>query len=434
MEEVLCARALARCHASQIGRLLLPWSRLEATRYLFSTLQPVAASTKGAEDDEADGDDLAHSGDIGVSVSAEVSAAVEGALVGGGVIKASTVARVCQSIAAVIGGDSLPSPRCLPYSSPDVEGVAGGLADVEGRASGGKDYCAAGVEGRQHAAAEGALRLLLLSAHRPQSSPRVGIPPLVAQEGEEKDSAADRGGSYELKAAAADTVSMELCDPGVRRAIDRLCEYLAVAELSYGTLSARRAAVERSVGAQSGGQKRVAEGEDSDEYSGEISSVSGGGGGCNTWEAVTAQYFLEEMGEKSAEALGVGAVERGVGYALVAADGREVLRALKDLLEKAEDNLKVSREGRSHCGDDGIDRQGGGAVTVGEAAGQDAVSCRWREGCKAGWWRPYYCCAVAHAESSVLVFIYRRASERVSFLCWSLPTPCIFFVGVDFGS
>ena len=78
---------------------------------------------------------------------------------------------------------------------------------------------------------------------------------------------------------------------------------------------------------------------------------------------VTPGPAFSRLAEGAAEDFGVGAVERGVGYALAAADGRAALGALRALLEQTESDMKALREageGSAACGGSAGDGQSGG--------------------------------------------------------------------------
>lgn len=163
------------------------------------------------------------------------------------------------------------------------------------------------------ALAEGALRFLLLQIHR-----------RVAGEAD----------SVEAKSAAMSEPADH--DTVVRIAIDRLCLSLSVAELS----------------AASRNQKVFdAKGE--------------GEGSGREWEAGEVG-----IGGESAEVFGVGTVERGVGYALAAADGPAVLRALRGVLEKSERELEDLRQRAENQGGGGSAVAEVGVMAGGELAGR----------------------------------------------------------------
>lgn len=81
------------------------------------------------------------------------------------------------------------------------------------------------------------------------------------------------------------------------------------------------------------------------------------------WDDLHMVSFVVNAGEE----FGVGPVERGVGYALVAADGQGVLQALRALLEQAESSVTELREG----GRKNDDTEGNGSA--GHTSGDDEV-------------------------------------------------------------
>lgn len=253
----LCAQALSRCPAFQIGRLLQPWSRLEAARHLLA-----AKNIPGSIDVTADDTTTAHEDFSAVTApSNKISMELEKILVGERMMEASAAEWVCRFI------------------------TSKGYADTEGA----------------RALAEGALRFLFLHTYR-----RV----------------AGKADSVEAKPEDHDLV--------VRIAIDRLCLSLSVAELSAASK-----------------KQEVFDGK-------------------SGWEAGEVGN-----GGDSAEMFGVGAVERGVGYALAAADGSAVLRALRGVLEKSERELEDLRQRAENQG-------GGGSYTeVGVMAGGELPGGEW---------------------------------------------------------
>ncbi|CAM9861553.1 unnamed protein product [Pylaiella littoralis] len=303
----LCAQALSRCPASQIGRLLGPWSRFEAIRYLAGT-----ADT---------GDVLGSGGGGGVS-------AVWGG--GGGVAAVASVlveAGMDECAAATVGR---------------IVGVRGDENDE-------------GLPGRS---AEGALRLLLLREHG-------SSPSSISVVEEEQNSATELLDNAEpattATAAAAAAVAEAESGNARENATNRLCILLALAELrsasSPGEEKTMMPAPEVAADLRFPGRS------------------DGGGGGAPNLAGGPA--FLVELAGGAAEDFGVGAVERGVGYALAATDGRAVLGALRALLEQAEVRVKALRDvvaehggdaaaagGKPHSGAD--DEVGAAAVAAAE--------------------------------------------------------------------
>lgn len=253
--EELCAQAVSRCPAFQIGRLLQPWSRLEVARHLLA-----AKNIPGSNGITADDITTAHEDFSAVIAPAnDISMELKKILVGKRMMEASAAERVCRFIANE------------------------GSVDTEDA----------------RALAEGALRFLFLHTNR-----RV----------------AGKADSVEAKPEDDDSV--------VRIAIDRLCLSLSVAELSAASRS-----------------QKVFDGK-------------------SEWEAGEVG-----IGGESVEMFGVGAVERGVGYALAAADGSAVLRALRGVLEKSERELEDLRQVAENQGGGGSYSTEVGVMVGGELQG-----------------------------------------------------------------
>lgn len=187
-------------------------------------------------------------------------------------------------------------------------------------------------------AAEGALRLLLLREHNP--TPSLSTP---AGEG------LSLGGEKAAAAAAAVAATA---------ATDRLCILLSMAELRSEPTSRARPLDEPSGPAGELETKWERLSEEREEEEGEDEKKKA---------VVTAGPAFSRLADGAAEDFGVGAVERGVGYALAAADGRAALGALRALLERAESDVKVLRE----AGEGGAARGGSAGAGESEEAGDE---------------------------------------------------------------
>lgn len=220
--------------------------------------------------------------------------------------------------------------------------------------------------------AEGALRLLLLREHGLSSSSSPSISGVGVEE--EQKSATKLLDNGEPAAAAAAAVEAE---SGIARknATNRLCILLALAELrsedkeeektAVRAVAALRVAADRGPSGGDGGvSNHVGDETDgtttADRTAKEETSRQEEEG---VEEATEGPVLLARLARGAAEDFGVGAVERGVGYALAATDGRAVLGALRDLLEQAEGRVKALRDAAAE--------QGGDSVAGGKPAGGD---------------------------------------------------------------
>lgn len=337
----LCAQALSRCPPSQIGRLLAPWSRFEAARYLTgsasSTPTPIGG-TRGS----GGGADLADTRD-GAGPHSRLD--WEGAGGAGG-----------EGSPAPVNGDTSGNSLAQALVAEGMDMSASALiARLVEPFDGGEGFHLWSVQSAAEAqwvggpgrAAEGALRLILLREHG-LLGPK---PPVDGGERAVVSAASPTGGvpAEGAAAAAGGTAMLGVGEEEARmKAVDHLCIALALAEL-------------RSESTRQG------------------SPTSGGGGGKNgTVEGLSAETGAGEkegaergpaavvlrLAEGAAEEFGVGAVERGVGYALAAADGRGVLRALRALLEEAEGRLRALREEAERGARDGGGERGAGRETT----------------------------------------------------------------------
>ena len=347
----LCAQALSRCPASQIGRLLGPWSRFEAVRYVAG----VSAAGGGG------GGVSAASGGGGGT------AAVASALVEGGMDENSATSLGRALAAGGLGG--------LPEDADEAgrsSWLDRHLAGDGGEALGG--MMGGGGPGR---AAEGALRFLLLREHgmsSPSSSPAPTAGVAAEIKGQVFATTKPHGRHADPAAAtaAAAAAGGGDSDSTLQKATNRLCILLALAELrSFETDEPRAVANQAPSDADLGGSAPVsvadgeagapaAESKASEDATGrlgregtaeEMAAAAAGGAG----PAMPAM-----LARGAAEEFGVGAVERGVGYALAASDGRAVLDALRALLEEAEGMVKVLRDAAVEKG-----RSEGGSATTG---------------------------------------------------------------------
>lgn len=221
-------------------------------------------------------------------------------------------------------------------------------------------------------AAEGALRLLLLREHNSTLSPSTPAAEeaLLLRGG--KASPAATAAAATAAAAAAATVAVKASgetkvgESALRAATDRLCILLSVAEL--------RSEAPRSRSGDDGPTGSAGDSEETKrDRSVEAQEVEGGGKEDGEEEreergekrkgVVTPGPAFSRLAEGAAEDFGVGAVERGVGYALAAADGRAALGALRALLERAESEVKALRE----TGEE--DAASGGGIGTGQSEG-----------------------------------------------------------------
>lgn len=367
----LCAQALSRCPPSQIGRLLAPWSRFEATRYLTgsasSTPTPIGGTRgSGGGADVADTHDGAgpHSrldwegaGGAGGEGS---PAPVNGDTSGNSLAQALVAEGVDMSASALI------AQLVKPFDG----GEGSHLSSVQSAAE-------AQLVGGPGRAAEGALRLLLLREHG-LLGPK---PPVVGGEGAVVSAASPSGGvpaegAAAVAAAAGGPAMLGVGEAEARmKAVDHLCIALALAELR--SESTRQG---RPTPGGGGGRDGTAEGIDAETGAGQIEETERG-------PAVVAL----RLADGAAEEFGVGAVERGVGYALAAADGRGVLRALRALLEETEGRLRALREDAEKGARDGGGEGGAGRETTVEdevcdfvfRSSDNALVARyWKVGCR----------------------------------------------------
>lgn len=185
---------------------------------------------------------------------------------------------------------------------------------------------------RTQRTAEGALRLLLLRAfgksYSQTISKRAGECPMISCQSTV---------SEEPGLPAASNAASNAGVDDLRRALDVLCLHLAQAEL--------RSAVPRPEHLSGGG---------GDDVGVSVETQPAGGGGMPLTAYTSGVEF------------GVGPVERGVGYALVAGDGRAVLMALRALLEEAEGTVTELRESRER---DALKGDGSAAATVPDEVG-----------------------------------------------------------------
>ncbi|CAM9902098.1 unnamed protein product, partial [Ectocarpus sp. 4 AP-2014] len=289
----LCAQALSRCPASQIGRLLGPWSRFEAIRYLAgaaAAATPTADSDGAGVADGAGGSPCAGGGSGG-------PAAVASVLVGGGMDERAAASVERSLVVGFQAGEGSGSDDSSSWLDRRL-GVGGG-------------------------AAEGALRLLLLREHD-----SCLLSPFSRDAAGDGDGAATKktleecaGPTEAAEAAAA------LDDLARREATSRLCILLALAELRLSEEEEEARASDTA-----GSQKQPS------------SSAYGSQGGSVEIAAAAAGPGAAAAAREAADEFGVGAVERAVGYALAAADGRAALGALRALLERAEARVMGLRE------------------------------------------------------------------------------------------
>ncbi|CAN0307340.1 unnamed protein product, partial [Hapterophycus canaliculatus] len=313
----LCAQALSRCPASQIGRLLGPWSRLEAFRFASGTGTPRGTENAGGP---GDGDGVgggASAGERGGGGSAAVASVLaEGGMDG----------RAAMAVGRTLFEDG---------RDDDEGGGGGGLSPSrwldrrlnDGDEDGGDLFGWARGEGGLRTA-EGALRLLLLREH--------GLP-----------TPPSRGPGASVDAWGAAAVGDDFGDAGMK-ATDRLCILLALAELRSDEATAV------APGAPARDRRALGNAD---------SSETGGAGVRGT---AMQGHGLVGRGHEAAEGFGIGPVARAVGYALAATDGRAALGALRALLEQAEGRVKALRKAA-----------GGGGEGTGErpdGAGGDEVS------------------------------------------------------------
>lgn len=370
----LCAQALSRCPASQIGRLLGPWSRFEAVRYLAGT----AASGGGGGGGSGGGGTSAASGGGGGT------AAVASALAEGGMDEhaATSLGRALAADFDLDGGerDKVDGDGDGTRQSSWLDRLLAGGRDGEGALG-------VGVEGPVRAA-EGALRFLLLRENglsSPSSSP-ASVPGSVAAGamGQASGGMTTKPLGYAEPPERAAAAVVAAADGGetddvLQKATDRLCILLALAELRSSEEDEPRAVLGHGPSADDRGGcgavvrtegesgATAAETKASEHASGRIGRE---GAGVATAVAAAAAAggptMLARLARGVAEEFGVGAVERGVGYALAASDGRSVLCALRALLEEAEGRVKVLR--------DAVVEQGGQGLpppAVGQPGGED---------------------------------------------------------------
>ena len=350
----LCAQALSRCPASQIGRLLGPWSRFEAVRYL-------AGTTVGGGGGGGGGVSAAGGGGGG-------TAAVSSVLVEGGMDEHAATSLGRALALDGVGGREGDEAGHSSWLDRQLTGDAGGEEAFGARGG--------GVPGR---AAEGALRFLLLREHGMSSSSATAPILGVAAEAEDQEIAVPRPQGHAepaARAAGARAAAGEV----LQKATNRLCILLALAELRSSETNTP-AAVNQvpSADDHGGGGDAVFRpeghtGATSAEYTApgdakKCQQGGGGGGGQEGTGAAAADVsaaMLTGLAKGAAEEFGVGAVERGVGYALAASDGRAVLGALRTLLEEAEGRVKALRGAAVEQG-----RAGGTSPAGGRPAGGD---------------------------------------------------------------
>lgn len=192
----------------------------------------------------------------------------------------------------------------------------------------------------------------------------------IAAEAEDQEFATKRQGYAEPAVIAAAAAAAAEGDPDgvLQKARGRLCILLALAELR-SEMGEPRAAVSQgpSTGGHGGGDTvSWAEGEATataaEQKVSEDAKYQLGQEGTEV--AAGGPAMLARLARGAAEEFGVGAVERGVGYALAASDGRAVLGALRALLEEAEAKVKGLRDAAVEQG-----RAGGtAAAAVGRLA------------------------------------------------------------------
>lgn len=358
----LCAQALSRCPASQIGRLLGPWSRFEAIQYVART----AAAGGG-------GGGISAVGGGGGGTAAVASALVEGGM----------DEDVAKSLGRALTIDDHGEGK-------DDETCQSSGLDRHLAAGGGEDIFGGGGSGGPGRAAEVALRFLLLREHGLSSSSPAPIPGGAAAGAEDRELAATGPQGCAGPAAIPAAVAEGEGEPEdvLQKATNRLCILLALAELRSdtgepgavvdrgpsaadhgGSDGVSRAEGEIGAGTAAAG-KKVSEGgvEDRPGRWEEENGAAAGGGGA---------VALARLAREAAEEFGIGAVERGVGYALAASDGRAVLGALRALLEGAEGRVKALRDAAAA----GVEQSGGaGGAAVGLAAGEEDGEVReWKK-------------------------------------------------------
>ncbi|CAN0345994.1 unnamed protein product, partial [Ectocarpus fasciculatus] len=186
------------------------------------------------------------------------------------------------------------------------------------------------------AAAEGALRVLLIREHGSSV-----LSPFSRDAGD-GDGATAKPLEKSAGPAAAETTTA-LDDSARRGATSRLCILLALAELRSSEEEEEVRAAADTVG---------------DQQLPSSSSAFGNQGGSAGTAAATA------AAREAADEFGVGAVERAVGYALAATDGRAALGALRALLEREEARVKGLREDAEAAATAERRGAGGGRWTV----------------------------------------------------------------------
>lgn len=215
-------------------------------------------------------------------------------------------------------------------------------------------------------AAEGALRLLLLREHSSLSLSTSANEALLLGGGKASAAAiAVTAATAAATVAVKATAETKVGQSALRAATDRLCILLSVAELrSEPPRSLPRDGPAGSAGdAEETSMDRSSEGHEAGEGRGKVEE-----GVCQREEVVTPGAAFSRLAEGAAEDFGVGAVERGVGYALAAVDGRAALDALRSLLQRAENDVKALREAGEG------DAAPGGGVGAGQPeGGEDEV-------------------------------------------------------------
>lgn len=301
----LSAQALSRCSPSQIGPLIDSWSHFEAARFLSESVAATPAPDVGSFNGDEGGTICDHINDT------------DGLTPTSGKVKRHDMDHLAKSL---MSEGMEPKAVATVLRALTSSGITGDISSHETPSTGDHDTVEsdlglprkmAGTRSPRRAA-EGALRLLLLRTFGECShSPSAGADAWTVVS------------NRQLAVKEAELVAATSDDPRVDdlyRALDVLCLHLAKAELH----SAVPVSEDPTDGA----------GSDDRDVSDQADAAAHG-------TAVSTSTVLAPGVE-----FGVGPIERGVGYALVAADGRAVLAALRALLEEAEGTIKELRESR----------------------------------------------------------------------------------------
>ncbi|CAM9564261.1 unnamed protein product, partial [Sphacelaria rigidula] len=301
----LNAQALSRCSPSQIGPLIDSWSHFEAARFLSESVAATPAPDVGSFNGDEGGTICDHINDT------------DGLTPTSGKVKRHDMDHLAKSL---MSEGMEPKAVATVLRALTSSGITGDISSHETPSTGDHDTVEsdlglprkmAGTRSPRRAA-EGALRLLLLRTFGECShSPSAGADAWTVVS------------NRQLAVKEAELVAATSDDPRVDdlyRALDVLCLHLAKAELH----SAVPVSEDPTNGASS----------DDSDVSDQADAAAHG-------TAVSTSTVLAPGVE-----FGVGPIERGVGYALVAADGRAVLAALRALLEEAEGTIKELRESR----------------------------------------------------------------------------------------